>query len=74
MSKREKESKSQLVSRSMKRNSLVVPLVIGLSLFSLTCQKSAQFDAASNATSINNSNGTNNSATSQSITFFSSKG
>jgi len=66
MSKREKESKSQLVSRSMKRNSLVVPLVIGLSLFSLTCQKSAQFDAASNAAiPINNSNGTNNSAASQ---------
>ncbi len=56
----------ELIKCSMKRILLVAPVVIGLSLFSLTCQKSAQFDAASNAaTSINNSNGTNNSAASQ---------
>jgi len=54
------------VKRSMKRSLLAAPVVIGLSLFSLTCQKSAQSDATSNQTiPVNTSVAANNSAASQ---------
>jgi cytochrome oxidase Cu insertion factor (SCO1/SenC/PrrC family) len=50
----------------MKRSLLAAPVVIGLSLFSLTCQKSAQSDATSNQTiPVNTSVAANNSAASQ---------
>jgi cytochrome oxidase Cu insertion factor (SCO1/SenC/PrrC family) len=49
----------------MKKISMAAPILIGLSLFSLTCQKSAPSDVASNAAPINASSGANNSAASQ---------
>lgn len=49
----------------MKKISMAAPILIGLSLFSLTCQKSAQSDVASNAAPINTSSSANNSAASQ---------
>lgn len=59
--------RQELIKGSMKKISLVAPIVIGLSLFSLTCQKSAQSEAPSNAaTPVNTSIAANNSAASQS--------
>jgi cytochrome oxidase Cu insertion factor (SCO1/SenC/PrrC family) len=56
----------ELSKRSMKRILLGAPVVIGLSLFSLTCQKSAQSEATSNAVNpTNTSIVTHNSAASQ---------
>jgi cytochrome oxidase Cu insertion factor (SCO1/SenC/PrrC family) len=56
----------ELSKRSMKRISLAAPIVIGLSLFSLTCQKPAQSEATSNhAIPVNTSDAANNSAASQ---------
>ena len=71
MSNNETKNEPQLGRResikcSMKRSLLVTPVVIGLSLFSLTCQKSAQSEATSNhAVPINISIAANNSAASQ---------
>ncbi len=71
MSNNETKSESQLGGRelikcSMKRILLTAPVVIGLSLFSLTCQKSAQSEAPSNAAApVNTSIAANNSAASQ---------
>lgn len=56
----------ELSKRFMKRILLGAPVVIGLSLFSLTCQKSAQSEATSNAViPTNTSIVTHNSAASQ---------
>ena len=54
MSNNETNNEPQLYGResikcSMNKCLLAVPVVIGLSLFSLACQKSAQSDATSNA-------------------------
>ncbi len=56
----------ELSKCSMKRISLAAPVVLGLSLFSLSCQKSAQPEATSNhAILVNTSVAANNSAASQ---------
>ncbi len=71
MSNNETKIELQLVGRglikfSMKRILLAAPVVIGLSLFNLTCQKSAQSDATSNvAIPVNTSIVANNSVASQ---------
>ena len=71
MFRKEEKSQPQPVKRKLiksptKSISLAAPIVIGLSLFSLTCQKSAQSDAASNnAIPVNTSVAANNSAASQ---------
>ena len=71
MSNNETKNEPQLGRResikcSMKRSLLATPVVIGLSLFSLTCQKSAQSDATSNAAvPVNTSVAATNSAASQ---------
>ena len=50
----------------MKKILLATPVVIGLSLFSLACQKSAQSETASNAVVLSNTSiVTNNNAVSQ---------
>ncbi len=71
MTKKEKNSEARLIKResikcSVKRSLLATPIVIGLSLFSLTCQKSAQSEATSNrAMPVNTSVAATNSAASQ---------
>ncbi len=71
MTKKEKNSEVRLIKREsikcfVKRSFLAAPIVIGLSLFSLTCQKSAQSEATSNrAMSVNTSVAATNNAASQ---------
>ncbi len=58
--------KRELIKSPTKRISLAAPIVIGLSLFSLTCQKPAQSEATSNhAIPVNTSVAATNSAASQ---------
>ncbi len=71
MYKEEKKNEAQLggeesIKCFMKRSLLATPVVIGLSLFSLTCQKSAQSDTPSNAAApVNTSVAATNNAASQ---------
>ncbi len=71
MFKKEEKNQPQPVIRELiksptKRISLGAPIVIGLSLFSFTCQKSAQSETTLNAAiPINTSVAVNNSAASQ---------
>ncbi len=71
MFKKEKKIEAQLGKRelikcSIKRISLAAPIVIGLSLFNLSCQQSPQSEATPNAvTSINTSSSTSKSSESQ---------
>ena len=56
----------KLIKCSVSRISIAAPIVVGLSLFNLTCQKPAQSEATSNvAIPINTSTIANNSAASQ---------